>query len=170
LIRKETEFGPYAVSPAGARCLLPVMSAAARASGKIGGLPYRPNALLTAQGYNRQLWMIQYAGHVSSWNQSLVLAAAGYNAGDANARKWVAMLGDPRNGAVDPLDFIEQIPFSETRNYVQRVLENTEVYRNRLAGKDLPLEIMSDLYLPAAPAAGLVRPPQAQVHAKTNRM
>ena len=80
-----------------------------------------------------------------------MLAAAGYNAGDANARRWVAALGDPRNGAVDPLDFIEQIPFGETRNYVQRVLENTEVYRNRLAGKDMPLQIMSDLYAPAAP-------------------
>ncbi len=52
---------------------------------------------------------------------------------------------------MDPLDFIEQIPFGETRNYVERVLENTEVYRERLAGKDVPLQIMSDLYAPAAP-------------------
>jgi soluble lytic murein transglycosylase len=96
-----------------------------------------------------------------------VLAAAGYNAGDTNARRWVAAFGDPRNGAVDPVDFIEQIPFSETRNYVQRVLENTEVYRNRLAGKDMPLQILSDLYAPAAPQIVVLSAP-APAKPKTN--
>jgi soluble lytic murein transglycosylase len=105
--------------------------------------------------------MIEYAGHVSSWDHSLVLAFAGYNAGDGNARRWVAKLGDPRNGAVDPLDFIEQIPFSETRNYVQRVLENTEVYRGRLAGRDLPLRILADLYAPRAPETVVISAPAA---------
>ena len=52
---------------------------------------------------------------------------------------------------VDPIDWVERIPFSETRNYVQRVLENTEVYRARLAGKDVPLQILSDLYAPNPP-------------------
>ncbi len=161
LIRQETEFDPYAISSAGARGLMQVMSAAARKAAKIGKLPYRPNALLSDHTYNLQLGMIEYAGHVSSWGQSVVLAAAGYNAGDGNAKRWVAKLGDPRNGAVDPLDFIEQIPFSETRNYVQRVLENTEVYRNRLAGKDLPLQIMTDLYAPMAPVTVVVSAPAA---------
>jgi soluble lytic murein transglycosylase len=79
-----------------------------------------------------------------------VLAAASYNAGPNNVKKWLAANGDPR--ASDPIDWIEQIPFGETRNYVQRVLENTEVYRARLAGKDVPLRILQDLYAPNPPA------------------
>jgi soluble lytic murein transglycosylase len=159
LIRQETEFNPYAVSSAGARGLMQLMSDAARKSARIGHLPYRPEALLSDRDYNVQLGMIEFAGHMDYWDQSIVLAAAGYNAGDTNARRWVAALGDPRNGAVDPVDFIEQIPFSETRNYVQRVLENIEVYRNRLGGTDEPLRIMADLYAPrAAPAVAISAP------------
>jgi len=167
LIRQETEFDPYAVSPAGALGLMQVMRSAARASAQIAHVAYRPEALLSDKDYNIQLGMIEFAGHLNYWNQSLVLAAAGYNAGDTNARRWVAALRDPRNGAVDPLDFIEQIPFSETRNYVQRVLENTEVYRNRLAGKDMPLQILSDLYAPEAPVTVVVSAPPP-VKPKTN--
>ena len=151
LIRQETEFDPYAVSSAGARGLMQMMPPAARKAARIAGLPYRPGDLLTDPDYNIALGMIEYAGHISHWNGSLVLAAASYNAGDTNARRWVAAIGDPGTGAVDPLDFVEQIPFSETRNYVERVLENTEVYRGRLAGKDIPLQIVSDLYAPMAP-------------------
>ena len=169
LIRQETEFDPYAVSSAGARGLMQVMSFAARKAASLGHLPYRPGDLLTDRDYNIQLGMIEYAGHLSYWNGSLVLAAAGYNAGDTNARRWVAALGDPRTGAVDPLDFIEQIPFSETRNYVERVLENTEVYRNRLTGKDQPLQIVSDLYAPgAAQNVVLSAPLPAPAKPKTN--
>jgi soluble lytic murein transglycosylase len=66
-------------------------------------------------------------------------------------KKWIAEHGDPRDARVDPIDWIEQIPFNETRNYVMRVLENTEVYRNRIAGRDEPLRILADLYKPNAP-------------------
>ena len=79
-----------------------------------------------------------------------MLAAASYNAGPNNVKKWLAANGDPR--VTDPMDWIEQIPFGETRNYVQRVLENTEVYRARLAGKDVPLRILPDLYAPNPPS------------------
>ncbi len=169
LIRQETEFDPYAVSSAGARGLMQVMTEGAKKSARIAHLPYRPNDLLTDKDYNIELGMIEAAGHLATWNGSLLLAAAGYNAGDTNARRWVAAFGDPREGTVDPLDFIEQIPFSETRNYVQRVLENIEVYRNRLAGKDEPLQIMSDLYAPAAAPAVVLSALVAQpAKAKTN--
>lgn len=161
LIRQETEFDPYAVSSAGARGLMQMMPDSAKKSARIAGLPYRPGDLLSDKDYNIELGMIEASGHLATWDGSLVLAAAGYNAGDANARRWVAAFGDPRNGAVDPLDFIEQIPFGETRNYVQRVLENTEVYRTRLAGKDVPLKILSDLYAPAAPVAVVLSAPVA---------
>ena len=159
LIRQETEFDPYAISPAGARGIMQVMTFAARKSAKLGHLPYKPASLLTDTTYNIELGMIEFVGHLNYWNGSLVLASAGYNAGDTNTRRWVDAIGDPRTEAVDPIDFIEQIPYSETRNYVERVLENTEVYRNRLAGKDVPLQIMADLYAPAAPQIVVVSPP-----------
>ena len=170
LIRQETEFNPYAISSAGARGLMQMMPASAQIAAKTGHLPYNRDALLTDQNYNIQLGMIEFAGHMDHWDQSLLLSAAGYNAGDTNARRWVAALGDPRNGAVDPVDFLEQIPFSETRNYVQRVLENSEVYRNRLAGTDKPLQIMGDLYAPmTAPAVTIATPvAAAPVKAKAN--
>jgi peptidoglycan lytic transglycosylase len=151
LIRQETEFDSDAVSSAGARGLMQVMLPAAKTSARMGGLPYRPDDLLTNPNYNIQLGMIEFQRHFQSWDNSLVLAAAAYNAGPGNVRKWVAANGDPSDGSVDAIDWIEQIPFGETRNYVERVLENMEVYKNRLAGRDLPLTILQDLYGPASP-------------------
>jgi soluble lytic murein transglycosylase len=151
LIRQETEFNPYAISSAGAKGLMQMMPASAKVAARQAGLPYRPDALLADSAYNMQLGMTEYRGHLDRYGGSLVLAAASYNAGPGNTRKWLAAMGDPRDGSVDPIDWIEQIPFGETRNYVQRVLENTEVYRARLAGKDVPLKILSDLYAPSQP-------------------
>ena len=151
LIRQETEFNPFAVSSAGARGLMQMMPASAKLAAKQAGLAYRPEALLDDTAYNMQLGMTEYRGHLDRYGGSLVLAAASYNAGPGNTRKWLAAVGDPRDGSVDPIDWIEQIPFGETRNYVQRVLENTEVYRARLAGKDVPLKILDDLYAPSQP-------------------
>ena len=150
LIRQETEFNAQAVSSAGARGLMQVMLAAAKTNARAGGLPYRPNDLLTDTNYNIQLGMIEFSRHYASWGNSLVLALAAYNAGPGNARKWVAANGDPSNGSVDAIDWIERIPFGETRNYVQRVLENMAVYKNRLAARDTPLTILPDVYGPAA--------------------
>jgi soluble lytic murein transglycosylase len=150
LIRQETEFDAYAVSSAGARGLMQMMPASAKVAARQANLPYRPEALLSDTTYNMQLGMTEYRGHLDRFGGSWVLAAASYNAGPNNVKKWLAVYGDPRAG--DPLDWIEQIPFGETRNYVQRVLENTEVYRARLAGRDVPLRILADLYAPNAPA------------------
>jgi soluble lytic murein transglycosylase len=150
LIRQETEFDAYAISGAGARGLMQMMPASAKIAAKQASLAYRPEALLSDTTYNVQLGMTEYRGHMDRYGGSLVLAAASYNAGPGNVKKWLAANGDPRSG--DPLDWIEQIPFSETRNYVQRVLENTEVYRARLAGKDVPLGILPDLYAPNPPS------------------
>jgi soluble lytic murein transglycosylase len=69
-------------------------------------------------------------------------------------RKWLGSNGDPR--VTDPIDWIEQIPFGETRNYVQRVLENTEVYRSRLAGKEIALKLLADLYAPNPPPVSVL--------------
>ncbi len=74
------------------------------------------------------------------YDGSLLLAAAAYNAGAGNANKWVKAFGDPRTGAIDPVDFVELIPFDETRGYVQKVLGNYLVYRARLGENDLTLQ------------------------------
>jgi soluble lytic murein transglycosylase len=150
LIRQETEFNAQAISSAGARGLMQVMLAAAKTNARASGLPYRPNDLLTDTNYNIQLGMIEFSRHYASWGNSLVLATAAYNAGPGNVRKWVAANKDPSTGSVDAIDWIEQIPFGETRNYVQRVLENMEIYKNRLTGRDMPLTILTDVYGPAA--------------------
>jgi soluble lytic murein transglycosylase len=134
------------------------MPASAQLAASRAGLPYRLGSLTTDTTYNIQLGTILFQGSVDSFNGSLVMAIAAYNAGPGNVRKWVAANGDPRTAAVDPIDWIEMIPFNETRNYVQRVLENTQIYRNRLAGRDQPLRILSDLYAPLAPAVKPVSP------------
>ncbi len=82
---------------------------------------------------------------VDSFNGSYVLAIASYNAGSHRAREWIADWGDPRSPSVDVVDWIELIPFSETRNYVQRVTENLQVYRYRLAGQATPITLERDL-------------------------
>jgi soluble lytic murein transglycosylase-like protein len=73
-------------------------------------------------------------------------------------KKWIAANGDPRSPATDPIDWIETIPFNETRNYVMRVLENAQIYRNRLSGRDLPTRILNDLYAPNPPPAKAISP------------
>ena len=150
LIRQETEFDPYAVSSAGARGLMQMMPASARLAAREASLPYRPDALMSDTAYNMQLGMMEYHTHLDQFGGSWVLAIASYNAGPNNVRHWLAANGDPR--LTDPIDWIEEIPFGETRNYVQRVLENAQVYRARLAGKEAPLRILADIYAPNPPS------------------
>jgi len=154
IIRQETEFDPDAVSAAGARGIMQVMPESARRLARLSGMEYRFSDLTTNPPYVMDLGMAELSHDLVEWNGSYVLAAAAYNAGPGNARKWLSDIGDPRSQLVDPVDWIEQIPFAETRNYVQRVLENTEVYRNRLVGRDQPLEILRDLYRPSLPPPG----------------
>lgn len=150
LIRQETEFNAFAISSANARGLMQITPATGKQAAKANGQPWQPQALLTDTAYNIQLGMTQWRGYLDRYHGNWVLATAAYNAGPGNVTKWLARNGDPRTG--DPIDWIEQISFPETRNYVQRVLENTEVYRVRLAGRDgAPLQILNDLYGPDAP-------------------
>ncbi|MEI9994001.1 MAG: transglycosylase SLT domain-containing protein [Rhizomicrobium sp.] len=158
LIRQETEFDPDAVSKAGARGLMQLMPGSARTDANRAGLLYRPNDLTTDPNYNIQLGMVEFATYLGTWNGSLVLSIASYNAGPNNVRKWLAANGDPRTAGVDPIDWIEMIPFSETRNYVMRVLENAQIYRGRLAGRDVQTRILQDLYAPGAVQVGVLGP------------
>lgn len=156
LIRQETEFDSEAVSAAGAKGLMQLMPQSAKIAAAQAHLPYKPNALLSDTTYNMQLGMTELSRNLASWSGSYILAIAAYNAGPGNVRKWIDLYGDPRDPGVDPIDWIEQIPFNETRNYVQRVIENMEVYRNRIAGHDEPLQILSDLYRPGTPKVAVL--------------
>lgn len=128
IARQESQFDRNAVSHAGARGLMQLMPGTAReTSGKIS-LAYRPEALNSDIAYNIQLGSTYFQRMLSYYNGSYPLAIAAYNAGPGNVNKWLTRNGDPRTGGIDILDWIEQIPIFETRNYVQRVLENAVMY------------------------------------------
>ena len=92
------------------------------------GIGYEGGRLTSDPAYNVMIASHYFQRLVDQWDGNYVLAIASYNAGAGNVRKWVARYGDPRSQSVDTLRWIEQIPFAETKGYVQRVLENTVVY------------------------------------------
>jgi soluble lytic murein transglycosylase len=101
--------------------------------------------LLHDTAYNLQMGAAELGGDIEDYGGSYILAFAAYNAGSGRVREWLEQYGDPRDPRVDPIDWVERIPFSETRNYVQRVLENLQVYRVRF-GKAPRLLIEADLH------------------------
>jgi soluble lytic murein transglycosylase len=126
--RQESQFDREAQSRVGARGLMQLMPGTARdTAGKLG-LPYDLARLTGDPQYNVTLGSFFFGNLLDSFGGNHVLAVAAYNAGPGNVRKWLAANGDPRMPGVDVVDWIEAIPFSETRGYVQRVLENAVVY------------------------------------------
>ncbi|PLK24487.1 lytic transglycosylase [Novosphingobium sp. TH158] len=126
--RQESQFAMNAVSHAGARGLMQLMPGTAREQAGKMGLPYDPQAVMGDASYNLRLGDGYFQRVLSYFNGSYPLAVAAYNAGPGNVNKWLRANGDPRTRAVDWIDWIERIGLSETRNYVQRVLENAVVY------------------------------------------
>lgn len=144
ITRQESGFDPYVRSPVGARGMMQLMPRTAEIVARKIGEPYGASRL-DDPDYNMRLGA-SYLGHmINSFSGSYVMAAAGYNAGPGRPLEWIGYCGDPRSGSVDPVDFIECIPFSETRNYVMRVLEAAQVYRARLNGGSAPLTLAADL-------------------------
>ncbi len=128
IARQESQFDKAAVSHAGARGLMQLMPGTAReTAGKIG-LVYLPDSLTSDAHYNIQLGSSYFQRLLIRYSGSYPLAVAAYNAGPGNVNKWLAANGDPRLPGGDMVRWIESIPISETRNYVQRVLENAVVY------------------------------------------
>lgn len=127
ITRQESQFDPRARSRVGATGLMQLMPATAREqAGKLGiGYDY---GSLTSPSYNVQLGTTYFERLLTRFGGSYPLAVAAYNAGGGNVNKWLRENGDPRTGQIDVLEWIEAIPFSETRGYVQRVLENATVY------------------------------------------
>ena len=157
LTRQESEFDAGAVSRAGARGLMQLMPGTARQTAQQIGIGYSQNRL-TNPDYNIQLGVAHLEELLERWGGSYVLTIAAYNAGSGNVARWIETYGDPRNPDADVIDWIELIPFGETRNYVQRVLENVQVYRDRLTGGSQPLEIVSDLMRSNAPKGQIPLP------------
>lgn len=135
--RQESAFDTKALSSAGARGLMQLMPATAKTTAQRFNMPFDVNRLVTDPAYNTKLGAAHLGELLDVWKGSHVLAFASYNAGGGNVRKWIQAYGDPRQPQVDMVDWIERIPFNETRNYVQRVLENLTVYRQRLENRSL---------------------------------
>lgn len=126
--RQESQFAQNAISHAGARGLMQLMPrTAAQEAGRIG-LAFDASALMSQPGYNLKIGDTFFTRMLNYYSGSYPLAVAAYNAGPGNVNKWLRANGDPRTGAVDWIDWIERIPIQETRNYVQRVMENAVVY------------------------------------------
>jgi len=127
IARQESQFAENAISHAGARGLMQLMPGTAREEAGKAGLTYMSASLTADPSYNLRLGSNHFERLYARYG-SYPLAIAAYNAGPGNVNKWLSQNGDPRTGAVSWIDWIEQIPFFETKNYVQRVLENAVVY------------------------------------------
>jgi soluble lytic murein transglycosylase len=132
IARQESAFDPAAVSHAGARGLMQMMPATARETARRASMPFELERLTRDPLYSAQMGAAHLNDLIVEWRGSYVLTFAAYNAGSGNVRRWIAAYGDPRSPEVDAVDWVERIPFTETRNYVQRVMENLQVYRQRL--------------------------------------
>ncbi len=145
LMRQESEFYPRAVSHAGARGLMQLMPATARLTARAMGERYQRSWLTDDPEYNMRIGTGHLAELMDQFNGSYVLIACAYNAGPGRARRWIRQFGDPRDPNVDVVDWVESITISETRDYVQRVMENLQVYRSRLNGGSIQIALDTDL-------------------------
>jgi soluble lytic murein transglycosylase len=145
IARQESHFNQKVVSPAHAMGLMQVTPAAAHDTARRFKAKYDKARLLSDPVYNMQMGAAELSNLISGYRGSYLLTFAGYNAGRGRVRQWIAAFGDPRDPKVDPVDWVERIPFSETRNYVQRIIENLQVYRARFGGSS-KLVIDADMH------------------------
>ena len=144
IARQESNFDPSARSGVGARGMMQLMPSTAAILARRAGMSYSPERLYDAD-YNVRLGSTYLQKMIDDFGGSYVMAAASYNAGPNHMPDWTATCGDPRTASGDPIDFIECIPFSETRNYAMRAMETMQVYRARLNGNRAPLTLAQDL-------------------------
>jgi len=144
IVRQESAFNSRVVSSANAIGLMQVTPAAGRDTAKRFNVSFDQHRLMADVAYNAQIGTAELGNDIASWHGSYILAFVAYNAGPRRAKEWIEQYGDPRNPKVDPIDWIERIPISETRNYVQRIIENMQVYRARFSN-DSRLLIEADL-------------------------
>jgi soluble lytic murein transglycosylase len=158
ITRQESSFDPKIRSSADARGLMMLLPSTASGVARRLGVSYSVSQLYDGD-YNMRLGTFHLGELINSVQGSMILTAVGYNAGPGRVSQWTAFCGDPR-GATDPLDFIECAPFTQTRDYMMRVMENVQIYRARLNGGTAPLTPTADLkrggytYAAIGPTAG----------------
>jgi soluble lytic murein transglycosylase len=145
IARRESEFDPGVISPAGARGLMQVMPETARMMATKLGKSFDRARLTSDPAYNAALGSEYLKQLLEEFGPSIALIASGYNAGPGRPRAWVEQLGDPRRDDVDVVDWVEMIPFSETRTYVMRVAESVVIYRAKLKGEVGPIDLTGEL-------------------------
>jgi soluble lytic murein transglycosylase len=145
IARQESAFNQAVVSPAQAYGLMQVTPDAGRYVCKRAGVGFDLSRMKTDPVYNAALGAAELGGLLDDYRGSYILTFAAYNAGRGSVKKWIERYGDPRDPKVDAVDWVELIPFSETRNYVQRIMENLQVYRARFGG-GTRLQIEADLH------------------------
>ena len=134
IARQESHFSQKVVSSAHAMGLMQVTPESALDTAKRYKVAYDRGRLLTDPVYNMQMGAAELSMLDSTYRGNYIMMFAGYNAGRGRVRQWIAAYGDPRDPKVDPVDWVERIPLAETRNYVERVMENLQVYRARFNG------------------------------------
>jgi soluble lytic murein transglycosylase len=145
MTRQESGFDQEAVSGSGARGLMQLMPTTAKHAARALSVRYSAKRLVQDPIYNLKLGRAYLNELLEDFDGSYVLAVAAYNAGPGRVRQWLEVFGDPRTKKIDVVDWVESLPFSETRNYVQRVLESLQVYRLRLGDEDLAFTLPDDL-------------------------
>lgn len=146
LTRQESEFNPTTVSSAGAVGLMQLLPSTAKEVAKANDIKFDKKKLLSDSSYNLSLGTAFLHRLISNYDGSYIMALAAYNAGPGRVRQWVEVFGDPRSKKVDPVDWIERIPFAETREYVLKIMESAQVYRARLGRDSDALRLVQDLH------------------------
>ena len=168
LSRQESEFNAGAKSPVGASGLMQLMPATARGVARRYKVKYSKSRLTNA-AYNQQLGEAFLHALIEGYDGSYFLALAAYNAGPGRVKEWMGIYGDPRNPDVDPIDWMERIPFTETRRYVFKIMETLQLYRSRLSGPNGALHLVQDLNrgrrVPPSETATVAELPVAQASA-----
>jgi soluble lytic murein transglycosylase len=145
IARQESEFEYNVVSTAKAYGMMQMIDSTARETAKKHNINYSKSKLIADREYSAKLGALHLNDLLERFDGSYILAASAYNAGAHRVRQWIQNYGDPRLIEVDTIDWIESIPFSETRNYVQRVLENLQIYRARRNNNQFVNEITKDI-------------------------
>ena len=145
IARQESEFEYNVVSTAKAYGMMQMIDSTARETAKKHNINYSKSKLIADRDYSAKLGALHLNDLLERFDGSYILAASAYNAGAHRASQWIQKYGDPRLNEVDTIDWIESIPFSETRNYVQRVMENLQIYRARRNNNQFINEIKKDI-------------------------
>ncbi len=145
IARRESEFDPVVGSSAGARGLMQLMPATAERMAEQTGQDYALGRLTSDPAFNVSLGSAYLRVLIDEFGPSVALIASGYNAGPGRPRRWVTEFGDPRDPGVDVIDWVETIPFTETRTYVMRVVESLVIYRAKLKGAVGPVRVTAEL-------------------------